>query len=332
MATKRSRASRSGVDAYIGYAKFTGPLVEAGVMDARKSAQALIGFDEAVRTLVAYQDAHLKNVEFELPVRVREGSWEIALPTTAVQWILSGAGVVATTYLATAATEIAKKDFKNVGTKDIFRSALRGVQWMLRIGKHMRDSVVRTFPGAKFRKNNSEIGLVNAEGKVLWVPKGYLHMYADVRTNLLTKLADLVEDGRTLVIGVVEEGVAEEERLPKGLKSIFVEDEADSDEVVLPELKHGSRVDLVGDLTRGNEMSNTLGLKFKGHVIVCHPKDGSIVRFKNALFGPVRVRGVVSRLDEFGKVTARNPHLTITRIIPIKTDEGGTPDLFNDID
>jgi hypothetical protein len=332
MATKRAKSPNNDVSTYIGYAKFTGPLVESGLMDARKSAQALIGFDEAIRTLVGYQDAHLKDVDFELPVRVREGSWEILLPTTVVQWILSGAGVVATTYLATAAAEVAKKDFKDVGTKDIFRGALRGMQWMLRIGKHMRDSVVRSFPGTKFRKNNAEVGLVNAEGKVLWVPKGYLHMYADVRTNLLTKLADLVEDGRTLVIGVVDGGVVEEEKLPKRLKSIFVDDEEDKDEVVLPELKHGSRVDLEGDLTRGNEISNTLGLKYKGHVLILHPKDGSIVRFKSALFGPVRVRGVVSRLDEFGKVTARNPHLTISRIVPIKTDEGGTPDLFNDFD
>ena len=40
----------------IGFAKYYGKLVEDGFMDARKSAQALLGFDEAVRFFIYQQN------------------------------------------------------------------------------------------------------------------------------------------------------------------------------------------------------------------------------------------------------------------------------------
>src|SRR5262245_34909514 len=99
---------------YLGYARYSGAKVADGLMDARKAAKALIGFDEAYRTLLGYQDPHFRDVDFELPIRVQKGSWEVLLPQTAVQWIVAGAGVVATTYLATAATKVAERDFEGV--------------------------------------------------------------------------------------------------------------------------------------------------------------------------------------------------------------------------
>ena len=47
-------------ETYLGYIRYSGELVESGLMDARKSAQALIGFDEAVRFFVGCQDDKLK--------------------------------------------------------------------------------------------------------------------------------------------------------------------------------------------------------------------------------------------------------------------------------
>jgi hypothetical protein len=314
---------------YLGYAKYSGSKVQDGLMDARKAAKALIGFDEAYRTLLGYQDPHFRDVDFELPIRVQKGSWEVLLPQTAVQWILAGAGVVATGYLTTAATKIAEKDFEGVGTRDIFRGALRGMQWILRIGKHMGTNAIRKFTKVTFRKNNSEIGLVNDDERTLWVPKGYVDMYAAVRPDLLSKLAELVDEDRTLTIGVIDGRKKTEEKLSSGQKSIFYEDENESDEIIFPEMKHDDRVVLDGDLTRGNETSNTLGLKYKDHILTCHPRDGSIVRFKNLLFSPVRVRAVVSRKDEFGNIAARKPHLLVSRIEQREVPPPAIRDLFD---
>ena len=37
---------------YIGYLKYSGKSVEDGLMDARKSAEALLGFDEVLRYFI----------------------------------------------------------------------------------------------------------------------------------------------------------------------------------------------------------------------------------------------------------------------------------------
>lgn len=310
----------------IGYARYTGPLVQKGVMDARKSAQALVGFDEALRALVRYQDPSLKEVDFELPVRVQRGSWEIVLP------LMAGATYVAAKYFGKAAENLADNDTKNVSTKDLLFGALRGIQWMIRIGKHLRDKTIRRFSNVRFRKNNTEVGIVNGDGVYLWVPKRYLDMYAAAPPNLLTKMAELIEEGRSLEVAVNDGLPAPTEKLEKRDKAIFAEDGDIDSETLFPELEHGDRVVLEGDLTRGNEMSNTLGLKYKEHILTCHPRDGSIVRYKNLLFGKVRIRAEVSRLDEYGKPTARRPHLNIQRIQGLKDATPKTADLFPDVE
>ena len=50
---------------YLGYLKYSGELVDRGFFDARKSAQALIGFDEAIRFFVGEQTPELKQADFE---------------------------------------------------------------------------------------------------------------------------------------------------------------------------------------------------------------------------------------------------------------------------
>ncbi len=57
---------------YIGYLKYEGKLVEEGLLDARKAAQALLGFDEAIRFFVGQQSPLLRDLDFELPVRLRK--------------------------------------------------------------------------------------------------------------------------------------------------------------------------------------------------------------------------------------------------------------------
>ena len=91
----------------LGFIKYTGKLVEDGYLDARKSAQVLIGFNEAVRFFIGCQSPELRQADFELPVRIRKGSWEALIPETIAQWVQAGAGIAATAYASKAAQKMA---------------------------------------------------------------------------------------------------------------------------------------------------------------------------------------------------------------------------------
>jgi hypothetical protein len=298
---------------YLGYLKYSGALVDDGMMDARKSAQALLGFDQSVRFFVGYQDARLKLIDYEMPVRIRQGSWEALIPVSIGQWLTTAVGLASTAYMVKAAHKMAEHDFQDVSLAAVFKKALRGMQWTVRIGKHLGDSAVRKFHHLKWRRNNAEVGIRGPDGSYLYVPRDFLDMYIASNPNLLEKNAALVEEERTLVIGVLDESGAHEEKLPKRFKYAFTPED-EGDEMLFPELEHGMQVSLDGDVTRGNETSNTLGFKYRDHILTCHPVEGSVVRFKSALFRRGRIHGTINRLDDFGRIGARKPRIEFTDI------------------
>ena len=104
-------------DNILGYMKYSGTLVDDGFLDARKSASSLLNFDEALRYFIRQRLPELDKFNYEIPVRIRKGSWEAIIPDTIEKWILTGAGVAITKYLATAAGELAKNDFKDARIK-----------------------------------------------------------------------------------------------------------------------------------------------------------------------------------------------------------------------
>lgn len=287
---------------YIGCVRFSGNLVKEGLLDARKSAQALLCFDQAVRQLVGHQAPDLKMTEYELPVRIRQGSWEALIPDSIGKWIVAGVGIAATAYLATAAQKMADKDFDNVGFRDIFRKALEGIQWFIRIGKHLGEVTYKKFTNVKFRNDNSEVGLPNSEGVYLFVPKKYLDMYKASSPTMLAQLAVLIEDERILSIGVYDNEVLIEEKITRQYRRIFTQEEELTDDIILPELQHGMSAVLEGEVTKGNETSNTIGLRYQGHILIGYPQAGSIVRFKPCLFLQCRVHGFISRKDDEGRI------------------------------
>lgn len=314
-------------DNYLGYLKYSGALVSDGLMDARKSAQALLGFDEAVRFFVGFQDPRLKVIDYEMPVRIRQGSWEALIPQTIDHWVMTVGGLGVSAYVVGASHKIAENDFQNIGTADIFRKALRGMQWALRLGKHLGDASVRKFHDVRWRRDNTEVGVKGPDGGYLYVPRGYLKMYVASSPNFLAKIAGLVEKHRALSIGVSEPSGVHEEKLRSPFKHIFVQEDASDEEMLFPEFEHGMDVTLEGDVTRGNENSNTLGFKYRGHILTCHPVEGSIVRFKSALFRKGRIHGTITRLDDFGRIAARRPRIEFRKIDSFE-EYGETLDLF----
>lgn len=309
---------------YIGYLKYEGKLVENGLLDARKAAQALLGFDEAIRFFVGQQSPLLRDLDFEIPVRLRKGSWEALIPITLVDWVVTAVGAGATTYVVTAAKKMAEKDFEKKGLKDIFVHAVEAVQWTIRIGKHLGELTKKKFEKVQFRNENTEIGIPNQEGKYLFIPKKFFEFYVSASPRLLKKMAELIEEERRLEIGVYKNGDLVRESVPYQQRNIFTLD-TEEEETLFPELAHGQEVTLEGHITRGNENTNSLGFMYKGHILACFPETGSVVNYKNALFVNCRIHGSISRLDKFGGYNESKPKIIFSRIEPLDTNTGNLP-------
>lgn len=123
---------------YIGFIRYEGHSLEDGYFDARKSARALMGLDSALRYFIAQQDDEFAKTDYPIPVRIRKGSWEALIPDN-IGVLIGGAiagslTVAATRYLMTAADTLAKNDFKDVTTRELFKRAMQAMQWILRVG------------------------------------------------------------------------------------------------------------------------------------------------------------------------------------------------------
>lgn len=312
---------------YIGYVKYEGRLVEDGLMDARRQAKALYSFDSALRYFITKQAPEFRNLDFEIPVRIRKGSWEALIPDTVAGWVQAGLGMVATAYFTKAAQKMAEKDFADFGITDLFKISLDCIKWFARIGKHMGDVAIREFRNVRFSDDQTQIGIPNSDGIILFVPKHILDLYINTNPKLLEDLAANVQDGRALVIGTVENDSIDEERIDIENKEIFCDEEDLYEDVLFPELVHGDYVVLEGEVTRENKTSNSMGFKYKDHILTAYPDAGSIVRYKPILFLKCRLFGTVNRIDEKGRIGARRPKLYFSNIEP--TDEADeNPTLF----
>lgn len=293
----------------IGYVKYSGKLVQEGYLDARKSAQALLGVDEAIRFFVLQQAPELRELDFEFPVKVKKGSWEIVI------------GGILLAYGVKAAQKMAENDFKDIGIKDVFKKAISAIQWVLRIGKHMGDLAIKKFENVKFKDNNTLIGIRNSQGEYLYVPKEFLEFYVSAKPALLKKVSEVVEEERSLIVGLYKGEELVEEVLTRRHRQIFTNEKEEVEDLLFPQLEHGQEVTLEGELTRGNEMSNTMGLGYQGHVLTAIPEVGSIVRYKPSLFLRCKVYGRVSREDDKGRLDARRPKIIFNRIDPLESED-----------
>ena len=209
----------------LGFVKYTGELVKDGYLDARKSAQALLGVDEAVRFFVFQQAPDLRKTDFEFPVMVKKGSWEIVV------------GCIVLAYGVKAAQKMADNDFDDVGMKDVLKKALSAIQWVIKIGKHLGDLTIKKFEKVKFIENNQLIGIRNSQGEYLYVPKEYLEFYVAANPNLLRKMSEVVEEERSLSVGVFDDGVLVEETITRRHRQIFTHEKEEEGEQLLPELQ-----------------------------------------------------------------------------------------------
>jgi hypothetical protein len=298
--------------------KFKGKLVEDGYLDARKSGEALIGIDELIRYFVYQEYPQIKEFEFEIPVRVRKGSWETIFPENIDKVALGAFGLwMAGKYMGSALEEVAKNDFKDVSFKEIFQKAFQGIVNVIKLSKHLGSLARKKFDNVQFSQNNKLVKITNENGQLLWIPIEVLDLYSNCPQTIFNKLTKIVEEERELIFGFNEDNIIVEETITNKYKYIFTKTEED-DEIVLPELRHGEYVEIDGHITRGNEKSNTIGFMYQGHIITCYPNTGNIKQHKSKLFSNCLLKGFVDRVDKDGNVKEKRPRIKFNDIVTLE--------------
>lgn len=301
---------------YLGYLKYYGNKVDDGFLDAKKAANALIGFDEILRYFIYQESSSFQDIDFEIPVKIEKGSWLAYIPDTIQEWLVAGGGLATTAYLTTAAKKMAENDFKEIGFKTILKKAFQSICWVIKLTSHLKTTKKEKFENLKFRNNNTEVGILNEEGELLYVPVETLELYKKCPDSLFSNVAQIIEEDREMEIGL-QDSTEIKAGIKYSEKNIFYVDEDEEDEIVLPELIHGQHVELEGHTTRGNEKTNTLGFLYQDHVLTCKPQKGSIVSHKINLFDNCLIKGVVDRLDKFGNFKEKKPRIIFSELIKI---------------
>ncbi len=298
--------------------KYEGELVKDGFLDARKAGEALLGIDESLRYFLYQEDKKFRNIEFEIPVRIRKGSWETVflenfdaiLIKTAITW-------GATKYFGSALSEMAKTDFKDIGFKDVFKKSFIAMTWVVKIAKHLGTLTKKKFENIEFSKDNNQVLITNHNGEVLYVPYQYLEVFINCPDKLFSSLAKVVDVERELIIGyndVLNQNF-DFVRINNLDKQIFISAE-EEEEFLFPELINDAFVDLEGHITRGNEKSNTIGFLYEGHILTSYPIDGNVKKFKSSLFTNCIIKGYVDRLDKkTGEYIEKRPRIKFIEIL-----------------
>ncbi len=193
-------------DKVIALIKYQGELVSDGFLDAKKSGEALIGMDELVRYFINQENPDIVNFEYELPVKVRQGSWETIFTENVELRLIEGVlTFFAAKYGGTALSEMAKKDFKDVGLKDIIKKAFSSMIKVVKLAKHIGTLGKKKFDNVQFGENNTHLNIKNDNGEDLWIEADVLELYTNCPANIFDKLTKVVEEKRELVIGVAND-------------------------------------------------------------------------------------------------------------------------------
>jgi hypothetical protein len=297
----------------LGYLRYNGELVTDGLMDLRKSADALSGFDQSLRYFLCQEDPIFNEIEFEIPVRIQKKCWEALIPDNIEMYLVTLVTLAAARYGSAALSEMAKRDFENIGFKDIFKAALKGMTWVIRIGAHVKSMRKIKFDNVKFQDNNEIILIPDENGTFLLVPKKYFDLYIRCPEHLFSKIVKHVELERELEIGLTDD-LETNIKINKSQKDIFYKSDDNDDIVIFPELKHDEYIQLEGYVTRGNQSTNSIGFQYQDHILTCYPLEGSIVDYKTELFSHCIIKGYIDREDKLGHLIEKKPRINFTEL------------------
>ena len=302
----------------IGFMKFSGKAVEAGIINAGSAGAALTGLDEVIRFFNEKQSSQLAKTEYQIPVRTTEGSW--------VAVILGAVGVGAATfslsYIKKAGEKMAEKDFDNIGLKDVTKKSIDAIQHLISLVKHTGITRSWDLKNVLWNKDRSEIGILNHQNEPIYIPIQYIQWYNSLPFRLISKITREVDIDRSLSIGLKKNNEYYIVTVKNSEKLLFVDEDFEFEEDYLfPELHHGDSIRIEGKLTRGNASSNSIGVEYQGHILNCVPEQGSIRRFKPALFLKCIVDGTVNRHTKGRMVADKRPTIVIRSVVPLEADE-----------
>lgn len=308
----------------VGFIKYSGNDVPHGIIDAASAGTALLGLDEAIRFFNEKQSPEFARIDYEIPIRTEGGSW-VAVVLGSLGLV---AGTFAITYAKKAAEKMAENDFKDIGMKDVLKKSMGAIQNLTRLVKHTKKSKGWETASLVWRNANTEIGIKNDQGEILYLPTEQFRWFCSMPPKLMIKMTSVVREERYLTIGLGITGSVEEVIVRSSDKQYFVEQvDVEDEEFLFPELEHGKSAKLEGRLIRGNEAANSVGLEYMGHVLNCVPNQGNIRRYKRALFLKCIVEGTVTRLTKQRLVAEKRPTIIISKITPLQTETQS--DLFD---
>jgi hypothetical protein len=312
---------------YIGYIKYEGEGVENGIFDARKSAKALLGFDQAIRYFAAKEEPYLLNKDYELPVEIKKDSWDIYLP-------LGVLSLAAVKYATKTAEKAATDGLFEIGlSKDIqkiFLGAMVSMQWVVKIAKHAGSFKKDLQIEHNLEENKVEIKGINDKSSLL-VPRKYFEQYKSCPENILDKLAENINDDRVLKIGSFHQEEVKEVEINQNSKSIFyneAQNKEDEDDTICPELQDGKYVELEGTITKVNEKANTLGFQYKDYILTIEPANNNVTEYKGQIlsdeikhiFRKAKISGIVSRIGKRGEFL-KKPRIIFNSLTPIEEEK-----------
>lgn len=320
----------------IGYIKLDGALVADGILDARKSAMALIGADHLLKSILIRKVPELKDINFDLPVFIEEGSIVINFPENIEKLIIGGAIALpigklaynwANEYLKTAGKKMAEHDFKDAGLSTIIQGALGLAQDVVKLAKHTGKLGTKQFPESKPDLEKQLVAVPGISGNVEYFHRSVLDEYSKFNALSFRRLGELVQVDRELVIGIIDGERNLEERITQKEKYLFVPKEEQLDNILFPNFVHDLPVTLDGETTRGTLTTNSVGFLYDGHILTCHPREGSIIRFRDSLFTKCTIMGVIDRHYDSPHTIAKKPQIIFDSLDPIEPPNSA-PSLF----
>ncbi len=303
----------------VGFIKYSGKAVSPEVLDAGSAGKALTGLDDLLRYFNTKQSIDLAKADYQLPVTVRDGSWEAV--------VLAATGLVAAkfalTYVTESARQMAKQDFEGVDFKDIFKKSLDATIQLVRLIKHTHKRSGWALEKLRWKDNNTEVGIPNSEGEYQYFSTDLIKWYKGIDPGMMAKLAEVIEEERALTIAIKDEGeIMKSETATIMDKRIFTgeTEQIEEEGLLFPELEHGAEVKLEGVLVRGNVESNSIGLHYREHTLNCVPREGNISQYKPALFLRCLVEGEITRFHKPYRVLDRRPTIIVRRITTLERD------------
>lgn len=297
------------------YIRFEGARVEHGNVSIADLREILDGIEKATKYFIGTEYPLVAKNNYQVEVRLVPGS----LTAIIVGLAMLGGGAFITAYGKKAGETLAQNDIGDKTSADIVNSAVRKVKSTIRIAKHLGGMGGRqSFPEAKII-SKEVIQLPNDEGKKIQVSQLELDTYAKAPKDIFGKLTAPVDAGTTMYVCEPGEIPYSKSavRVSSSEKIYFGSTETDTSAVDLPQLQHGERVVLTGELCRANTNTGTLGFKYEGHTLTSSLLQMEISEIKDSLFDKeveivATVNRTPSKLDADDEL--RRPKLVIRSV------------------